>query len=230
MMSHRRASHDGAYGGGATLGNHSRSPSQLVQPSCRRTSRTLHKVKAMPPQSKKWSIDLTLREQDAGYDSLQKLPPPPGLRKVGALESKIQSEGLGAAGSRSASKDAQIIAQRKKAKAMSIAMSPGRQIAMNGFMMYMSGKNLNIFSISICSMAILSPLKGIFGISKTFKPFEDPSVDLQMAKLIHIALNLAWLCIGLYKMATMRLLPTTSADWAGAVVWKELMESSSIPP
>lgn len=184
----------------------------------------------MSPQNKKWSIDLTLREQDVGYDCLKKLPPPPGLRKVGALESKIQSEGLGAAGSRSASKDAQIIAQRKKAKAMSIAMSPGRQIAMNGFMMYMSGKNLNIFSISICSMAILSPLKGIFGISKTFKPFEDPSVDLQMAKLIHIALNLAWLCIGLYKMATMRLLPTTSADWAGAVVWKELMETSSIPP
>ena len=187
----------------------------------------------MSPQNKnKWSLDLTLREQDVGYDSLQKLPPPPGLRKVGALESKIQSEGLGAAGSRSASKDAQIIAQRKKAKAMSVAMSPGRQIAMNGFMMYMSGKNLNIFSISICSMAILSPLKGIFGISKTFKPFEDPDgrVDLQMAKLIHIALNLAWLCVGLYKMATMRLLPTTSADWAGAVVWKELMESSSIPP
>ena len=187
----------------------------------------------MSPQNKnKWSLDLTLREQDAGYDSLQKLPPPPGLRKVGALESKIQSEGLGAAGSRSASKDAHIIAQRKKAKAMSVAMSPGRQIAMNGFMMYMSGKNLNIFSISICSMAILSPLKGIFGISKTFKPFEDPDgrVDLQMAKLIHIALNLAWLCVGLYKMATMRLLPTTSADWAGAVVWKELMESSSIPP
>jgi hypothetical protein len=184
----------------------------------------------MPPQNKKWSIDLTLREQDAGYDSLQKLPPPPGLRKVGALESKIQSEGLEAAGARSASKDAQIIAQRKKAKAMSVAMSPGRQIAMNGFMMYMSGKNLNIFSISICSMAIMSPLKGIFGIAKTFKPFEDPSVDLQMAKLIHIALNLAWLCIGLYKMATMRLLPTTSADWSGAVVWKELMESSSIPP
>ena len=103
---------------------------------------------------------------------------------------------------------------------------------MNGFMMYMSGKNLNIFSISITSMAIMSPLKGIFGMANAFKPFEDPDgrVDLQMAKLVYLLLNLVWLCVGLYKMATMRLLPTTSADWSGAVVWKELMETSSIPP
>mmetsp|Transcript_5278 Transcript_5278/g.11477 ORF Transcript_5278/g.11477 Transcript_5278/m.11477 type:complete len:186 (+) Transcript_5278:174-731(+) len=184
------------------------------------------------PASKMWSVDLTLREQDVGYDVLQKLPPPPGMRKVNALERKIENEGLGASGARSASRDALAIAQRKKAKAMSMAMSPGRQIAMNGFMMYMSGKNLNIFSISITSMAIMSPLKGIFGMASAFKPFEDPDgrVDLQMAKLVYLLLNLVWLCVGLYKMATMRLLPTTSADWSGAVVWKELMETSSIPP
>ena len=36
--------------------------------------------------------------------------------------------------------------------------------------------------------------------------------------------------MGMYKMGSMKLLPTTSADWTGSVVWKELMESTSIPP
>jgi hypothetical protein len=31
---------------------------------------------------------------------------------------------------------------------MAIAMKPGSQIAMNAFMMYMSGSTLNIFSIN----------------------------------------------------------------------------------
>ena len=80
------------------------------------------------PASKMWSVDLTLREQDVDYDVLQKLPPPPGMRKVNALERKIENEGLGASGARSASRDALAIAQRKKAKAMSMAMSPGGKL------------------------------------------------------------------------------------------------------
>eukprot|EP00957_Ditylum_brightwellii_P120306 9179626-Ditylum_brightwellii.AAC.1 len=103
---------------------------------------------------------------------------------------------------------------------------------MNGFMMYMSGKTLNIFSISVTSMALMNPLKSIFTMGNTFRQFEDPDgkVDLQMAKLIFLAMNLVWFGVGLYKMGTMRLLPTTSADWSGYIVWKELLETSSIPP
>lgn len=117
--------------------------------------------------------------------------------------------------------------QKKKAKAMTIASSPGKQILMNAFMMYMSGSNLNIFSISITSMAVLTPIKSILGMQHAFGALEG--VDLQQAKLVYVGLNLVWLVVGLYKMSSMRLLPTTSADWAGSVVWKEMMESSSIP-
>lgn len=126
---------------------------------------------------------------------------------------------------------------RKKSKAMEMALSPGKQIFMNGFMMYMSGKNLNMFSISITGMAIMNPIKGIVNMGNAFAPLEgDDSMGdskaehLQMPKLIFMALNLVWLGVGLYKMGTMRLLPTTSADWSGSVVWKELMEISSVPP
>jgi hypothetical protein len=117
-----------------------------------------------------------------------------------------------------------------KAKAMSLATKPGQQIAMNAFMLWMSGKTLNIFSISVTSMAILSPLQGIFSVQKTFGPMEDQNADVSVPKLIFVALNLVWLGIGLYKMSLMRLLPTTSADWTGSIVWKDMMEISSIPP
>lgn len=137
----------------------------------------------------------------------------------------------------------------------------------------MSGKQLNVFSISVTSMSILNPLKvndadflafdfafalcrtcsastqlsltqfrqlyyaldiviqSIISTNNAFKTYEDQDgkVDLQVPKLIWIALNMAWLLIGVYKMSSMRLLPTTSADWAGAVLWKEMLEESSVP-
>ena len=94
--------------------------------------------------------------------------------------------------------------------------------------MYMSGNQLNIFSISVTSSAILGPLASIFGIQKQFGALQD--VDLTTPKLLFLALNLAWLGLGLYKMSSMRLLPTTSADFTYKIVWKDMMESTSIPP
>mmetsp|Transcript_19661 Transcript_19661/g.28905 ORF Transcript_19661/g.28905 Transcript_19661/m.28905 type:complete len:203 (-) Transcript_19661:299-907(-) len=182
----------------------------------------------------RWSFDLTLRESDIGYTQLQQHPSPLGMRKVQAIEKQVENEmshGYGASGDKGDSASLALTA-KKKAKAMEMAMSPGKQIAMNGFMMYMSGKTLNIFSISITSMALLTPLKSVFTMGTAFKPFEDPDgkVDLQTAKLVFLALNFVWFGVGLYKMANMRLLPTTSADWSGSVVWKEMMEVSSVPP
>jgi hypothetical protein len=120
-----------------------------------------------------------------------------------------------------------ITAKKQKA-AMSIATKPGQQIFMQAFMLWMSGNQLNMFSINVTSMAILTPITAIFGIDQAFSRFSD--VDLQIPKLIFIALNLVFLGIGLYKMSSMRLLPTTSADWTSKIVWKDMMETSSVPP
>ena len=120
------------------------------------------------------------------------------------------------------------LSARKQSMAMSLAVKPGQQIVMQAFMLWMSGSQLNIFSISVTSMAILSPITAIFSVDRTFGHLQD--IDLNMPKLIFIALNLAFLGLGLWKMSTMRLLPTTAADWKSKIEWKEMMEVTSPPP
>ena len=189
------------------------------------------------PNTRRWSVNLNLSEHDVGYAALQKTPAPCDMKLVQSANKELvhkssysikDDAGITAA----ETKQAVAIRKRKESKAMSIAFSPGKQIAMNGFMLWMSGKNLNIFSISITTMAILNPVKGILGIANAFRSCEDPDgkVDLTNAKALFLLMNLVWLGVGLCKMATMKLLPLTSADWEGYVVWKHVMETSSIPP
>ena len=136
----------------------------------------------------------------------------------------------------SAKQQEQALAAKRQKMAMSIATQPGQQIAMQSFMMYMSGNQLNMFSINVTSMAIISPLTAIFSIDQVFRKVQhDTTTDegtnmLRLPKLIYLALNLVFLCVGLYKMSSMRLLPTTSADWISKIEWKQMVESTSIPP
>mmetsp|Transcript_19234 Transcript_19234/g.33004 ORF Transcript_19234/g.33004 Transcript_19234/m.33004 type:complete len:193 (+) Transcript_19234:184-762(+) len=190
-------------------------------------------------QKRRWSVNLNLTENDVGYALLQKKPPPCDMRLVQSIEREMEHKSTysikdDASNSITAAenKKAMAIRARKQSKAMSIAISPGKQIAMNAFMLWMSGRNLNIFSISITSMSIMNPVKGILSVGNAFKSCEDPDgkVDLTSSKALFVMINMIWLGIGLYKMATMKLLPLTSADWEGYVVWKHVMETSSIPP
>lgn len=189
------------------------------------------------PSKRRWSVNLKLNENDMGYGSLRGMPPVCDMRLVESFEKETDQRaghsikddaGITAA----ENKKAVAIRARKQSKAMSIAISPGKQIAMNGFMLWMSGKHLNIFSISITTMAIMNPVKGILSVPNAFRSCEDPDgkVDLTSSKALFVLMNLLWLGVGLYKMATMKLLPLTSADWEGSVVWKHVMETSSIPP
>ena len=167
---------------------------------------------------------MNLKENHDGYHALTKIPPSVGYSQVAAAERKRSSPSTTGA---SDPNQAAILAKRQ-AQAMQLATKPGQQVLMNAFMMYMSGSTLNIFSISTTSMAILTPVTSIFKLESVFGNLEE--VDTQMAKLIYVGLNLLWLAIGMYKMSSMRLLPTTSADFADSIVWKDMMELSSIPP
>ncbi len=180
---------------------------------------------------------MNIKECEVGYTSIQNLPAPLGMRRVATLEKKSQSNGKNKlfSSEEMTTKEktrSAAIARKKQSMAMGLATSPGKSMLMNGFMMYMSGSNLNMWSINVTGMSIMTPLKNIFGLSSQFKKYEDKGgkVDLQMPKIIFLVLNILWLCVGLYRMSKMRLLPTVSADWSGRVVWKELMEVSSIPP
>ena len=188
-----------------------------------------------PSDKQPWSFDLNLREGDAGYDVLQKVATPFKVNKALSLEKQsLNSHGMSSGADKGGSSTAALaLMAKKRQKAMEVALAPGKQIFMNAFMMYMSGKTLNIFSISVTSMALMNPIKSLVSINQTFKPFEDSDnpgkSDLQMPKLLFVVCNFIWFCVGLYKMGSMRLLPTTSADWSGTVVWKEMLQISSIP-
>ena len=174
----------------------------------------------------KFAIDLNVREGHQGHTTLLQCEKPVGYQSL------VQQERQQTGASRPTLTVAQqnALAAKRKSKAMSIATNPGKQIMMNAFMMYMSGSQLNIFSISITSGAILTPLSNLFGgMEQQFAALQG-DVDLTTPKLIFVALNLVWLGVGLYKMSSMRLLPTTSADYAYKILWKDMMERTSIPP
>ncbi|KAL3817545.1 hypothetical protein ACHAXA_003718 [Cyclostephanos tholiformis] len=199
---------------------------------------------------RRWSVNLNLRDSDVGYDALRRKSSPFDMGEQIAtgfmpcdmsLIKSVEREMEQKSGHPSKNdavvieaekKQSVAIRARKQSNAMSIALSPGKQIAMNSFMLWMSGKNLNVFSISITTMAIINPIKGILNTSKAFRSCEDPDgkVDLTSSKALFVLMNLVWLSVGLYKMANMKLLPLTSADWEGYVVWKQVLETSSIPP
>ena len=82
---------------------------------------------------------------------------------------------------------------------MQIAMAPGKNMLMTGFMMYMSGSAVQIFSIMITTMALLNPLKAMMSITSTFVSVEGPMVDLMTPKLVFIGMNCIALCMALYK-------------------------------
>ncbi|KAL3771234.1 hypothetical protein ACHAWO_005174 [Cyclotella atomus] len=183
-----------------------------------------------------WSVNLNLQEHDVGYAYLQKKPSPCDMSLVQSTAQKLEQKTSYSikddAMTAAENKQVMAIRARKQSKAMSIALSPGKQLGMNAFMLWMSGKNLNIFSISTTSMAIMNPIKGIMSVGTAFRACEDPEgkVDLTSSKALFVMLNLIWLGVGMYKMASMKLLPLTSADWESYVVWKHLAETSSIPP
>lgn len=180
------------------------------------------------PRKSPYTLNLNLSESHEGYTLLEKCPAPPGRKALLHQEKTLAAQGTGASRPALSQTQQQALAAKQKSRAMAIAQKPGQQILMNAFMMYMSGSSLNIFSISMVSTAILTPIASIFSLESTFSAFQN--VDLQGPKILYLVLNAIWLCIGLYKMSTMRLLPTTSADFTWKLVNKQIMESTSPPP
>ena len=109
---------------------------------------------------------------------------------------------------------------------------------MQAFMLYMSGGGVQIFSMGIVFMLLLTPFKNIAGINESmllmlFKAFRSahPSLLLAFAqfapskqnpkslttlplqKLVYIACNLVTLAVGLWKCRSMGLLPMGTGDW-----------------
>lgn len=111
---------------------------------------------------------------------------------------------------------------------MEIAYAPGKNLFMTGFMLWMSGSGVHIFSIMMTAMAMFQPVKGIMSVNMTFKSVEGKNVDLTMAKLTFVAMNCLGLALGLWKCGTMGLLPMHAADWTHYIPMRTDEELSTL--
>jgi hypothetical protein len=88
---------------------------------------------------------------------------------------------------------------------------------MNAIMMYMSGNSLQIFSIMMTAMLFMNPLKALSSINTTFARFDNERTHgrLWPVKLAFIALQLATIALGIWKVNGMGLLPYVALDGCG---------------
>ncbi|KAL0070442.1 hypothetical protein AAF712_002273 [Marasmius tenuissimus] len=138
------------------------------------------------------------------------LPPPPGFAKT-AKHSSSSAKSLV-----NSPRQKQI----KVDRAWELAISPAKSLPMQAFMLYMSGGGVQIFSMGIVFMLLLSPFKNIAGMNSGFAPFAPVDskapkafTTLILQKLVYIACNMLTLGVGLWKCRSMGLLPTGTGDW-----------------
>ncbi|KAH9968006.1 hypothetical protein BC827DRAFT_1122948 [Russula dissimulans] len=107
-------------------------------------------------------------------------------------------------------------------KAWEFATSPLKSLPMQAFMLYMSGGGVQVFSMGIVAMLLLSPFKNLSSMNAAFAPFapgpsSSPTAKslstLPLQKLAYLACNVLTLALGLWKCRSMGLLPTGTGDW-----------------
>ncbi|KAJ7491177.1 DUF1077-domain-containing protein [Mycena latifolia] len=141
------------------------------------------------------------------------LPPPPGFSKLSS--------------SKSASSRAQAVVpspesynQLKEKRALDFATAPAKSLPMQAFMLYMSGGGVQIFSMGIVFMLLLTPFKNLAGMNEAFAPFAPSTAKnpkalttLLLQKFVYVACNVLTLMVGLWKCRSMGLLPLGTGDW-----------------
>merc|ERR1712032_1178258 len=123
--------------------------------------------------------------------------------------------------------------QLKLKKAKDVAWQPIKSFFMTGFMLWMSGNGVHIFSIMITFYAIYNPIKSALGVNGVFSRFHDAKMSpiertsLLTCKAVFVAMNLLAMSGALYKMSLMGLLPTTPADWVSFLAVPPSVQFSS---
>lgn len=88
---------------------------------------------------------------------------------------------------------------------------------MNAIMMYMSGNSLQIFSIMMTVMLFMNPIKALSAVGSTFSRFDNERTHARLwpVKLAFIALQLATIALGIWKVNGMGLLPYVALESIG---------------
>ncbi|KXN82624.1 ER membrane protein complex subunit 4, partial [Leucoagaricus sp. SymC.cos] len=107
----------------------------------------------------------------------------------------------------------------KSSRAWDVAIGPAKQIPMNLIMLYMSGSQVQIFSMGVIVMLLWSPFVNFFKVNSTFAQYAPSGKDakafttLFLQKVVFLLCHLLGLAIGLWKCQQMGLLPTGTGDW-----------------
>ncbi|KAK3307701.1 uncharacterized protein B0T15DRAFT_530927 [Chaetomium strumarium] len=181
---------------------------------------SLTTLKALPPWAEELKNPTAHKPKQAG------IPDPPGFPSSTSVSSSKKKD----------AKDSKV-AQRKPAtpdemdtlklkKAWEVALAPIKSLPMTAIMMYMSGNSLQIFSIMMVFMAFKNPIMGILSTNQAFERFETESNRARMfqVKLAYVAMQLVALALGIWKINSMGLLPTTRSDWLAWEAQREALE------
>ncbi|CDO91708.1 unnamed protein product [Kluyveromyces dobzhanskii CBS 2104] len=117
-------------------------------------------------------------------------------------------------------------------RAWQISSEPLKSVPMNMIMSYMSGNSLQIISIMTAAMLVSNPFKSILEVKSKFqhlisKEYETPP-PVFAAMVMYIIYQLILMAIGLHKLNSMGLFPTTSSDWLAWQLPTEYLYRSSI--
>ncbi|KAG5980871.1 hypothetical protein E4U55_003540 [Claviceps digitariae] len=160
--------------------------------------------------------------------------PPPAKSRVPGIPDPVGFSSSSPSSSKKPSKDSKIQPRKppsademetlKVKKAWEIALAPVKALPMTGIMMYMSGNSLQIFSIMMVFMAFKNPIVGLMATNQAFEKFqsEKNAAQILQIKLVYVLMQLIALAVGIWKVNSMGLLPTTRSDW---LMWESLRES-----
>ncbi|EDO15376.1 hypothetical protein Kpol_460p11 [Vanderwaltozyma polyspora DSM 70294] len=166
-----------------------------------------------------WATNLV----DSGY--IQNLPVESSNTLSAPIGFKVVGRGKGEeSGSNSSNgvDDAQLV-EFQMQKAWQIATQPAKSLPMNFFMSYMSGTSLQIIPIMTALMLLSGPIKAIFSVNKVFQPILNngnrgvTSKDILGPMAMFVVFQFALMGIGIHKLNSMGLFPTTESDWLS---WK----------
>ncbi|CAI5487294.1 unnamed protein product [Closterium sp. Naga37s-1] len=169
-------------------------------------------------EARRWAVDLA----DAASGISRDVPDPPGFNRNAA---ELASSGSGSKAL--TQKDKALDPAKKQERAWALAQSPTKNLLMMGFMLWMAGSTVHLFSIGITFSILWQPISALRTINAAFEPFKDPKVDVVLPKMMYAAVNLFLLSIGLWKLNGLGLLPTRPADWISSLPPRPVPEFSA---